>query len=53
MAFIRIKTILCLEWSLFVDLADEEYLRFLSQRKRLRGNQNKEFHTIVLSGLFA
>lgn len=40
MAFIRIKTILCLEWSLFVDLADEEYLRFLSQRKRLRGNQN-------------
>lgn len=53
MAFIRIKTILCLEWSLFVDLADEEYLRFLSQRKYLRGNQNKEFHTIVLSGLFA
>ena len=53
MAFIQIKTILCLGWSFFVDFADGEYLRFLSQRKRWRGNQNKEFHTTVLSGLLA
>ena len=51
MAFIQIKTILCMEWSLFVDFADEEYLRFLSQRKRWRSNQSKEFHTTVLPGL--
>ena len=52
-AFIQIKTILCLEWSLFIDLADKEYRRFLSQRNRWRSNQNEEFHTTVLSGLFA
>lgn len=52
-AFIQIKTILCLEWSLFVDPADKEYMRFLSQRKRWRISQNEEFHTTVLSGLLA
>ncbi len=52
-AFIQIKTILCLEWSLFIDPADKEYMRFLSQRKRWRISQNEEFHTTVLSGLLA
>lgn len=53
MAFIQIRTILCLEWSLFIDLSDKEYLRFLSQQRRWRCNQNKEFHTTVLPGLSA
>lgn len=50
-AFIQIKTILCLEWSLFIDPADKEYLRFLSRRKRRRVSQNEDFHTTVLPGL--
>lgn len=52
-AFVQIKTILCLEWSIFLNPADKEYLRFLSQRKRWRSSQNEEFHTAILPGLLA
>lgn len=52
-AFEQIKTILCLSWGLFIDLTNEEYIRFLSQQKRWRNNQNEEFHTAILPGLLA
>lgn len=52
-AFLQIKEILCFSWSLFVDLTDEKYSRFLSQRKRRRINQNEELHTVILSGLLS
>jgi len=52
-AFEQIKTILCLSWGLFIDLTKEEYIRFLSQQKRWRNNQNEEFHTAILPGLLA
>lgn len=52
-AFVQIKTILCLEWSIFLNPADKEYLRFLSQRKRWRSSQNEEFPTAILPGLLA
>ena len=51
--FEQIKTILCLSWGLFIDLTKEEYIRFLTQRKRWRNNQNEEFHTAILPGLLA
>lgn len=50
-AFIQIKTILCLSWGLFIDLTDKKYFRFLSKQKRWRINQNEEFHTAILPGL--
>lgn len=52
-AFEYIKTILCLSWGLFIDLTDEVYMKFLSQRKRRRNNQNEEFHTEILPSLLA
>lgn len=52
-AFLQIKTVLCLPWGLFIDLADEKYVRFLSKPKRRRTNQNDEFHTVILPGLLA
>lgn len=52
-AFIQMKEILCMSWSLFVDLTDEKYFRYLSIKKRCRINQNEVFHTTILPGLFA
>lgn len=52
-AYGQIKAILCLSWGLFMALTNEVYMRFLSQRKRRRDNQNEEFHTAILSGLLA
>ncbi len=52
-AFEQIKMILCLSWGLFIDLTKEEYIRFLTQRKRWRNNQNEEFHTAILPRLLA
>ncbi len=52
-AFIQIKTVLCLPWGLFIDLADENYIRFLAKQKRWRISQNDEFHTAILPGLLA
>lgn len=51
--FEQIKAILCLSWGLFIDLTDEANMRYLSQRKRWRNNQNEEFHMVILPGLFA
>lgn len=52
-AFEQVKEVLCLPWILFIDLANEAYMKFLSQRKRYRNNQNEEFHMSILPGLFA
>ena len=52
-AFIQIKTILCLPWGLFIDLADEKYFRYLSKQKRWRINQNEAFHTAILPRLLS
>ncbi len=51
--FLQIKDILCLSWSLFADLSNEKYIRYLSKKKRLRNNQNDEFHTSILPSLLA
>lgn len=52
-AFEQIKAILCLPWGLFIDPTNDKYIRFLSQKKRRRNNQNEEFHTAILPGLFS
>lgn len=51
--FLQIKDVLCLSWSLFVNLSDEKYIHYLSKKKRLRKNQNDEFHIAILPGLLA
>ena len=51
--FLQIKEVLCLSWSLFVNLSDEKYIHNLSKKKRLRNNQNDEFHIAILPGLLA
>ncbi|MCI6675552.1 MAG: transposase, partial [Clostridiales bacterium] len=51
--FLQTKEILCLSWSLFVDLKENAFHRFLSLRNRRRINQNEEFHTVILPGLIA
>ena len=50
-SFIQITDILRLSWSLFVDLTDKKYTRYLSKKQRWRINQNDEFHSAVLLGL--
>ena len=52
-AFSQIKEILCMSWSLFVDLKNKELYRYLSLSNRRRSNQNREFHTTILPGLIA
>lgn len=52
-SFIQITDVLCLSWSLFVDLTDQKYMRYLSKKQRWRINQNDEFHSAVLSGLLS
>ena len=49
--FIQVTDILRLSWSLFVDLTDKKYTRYLSKKQRWRKNQNDEFHSVVLPGL--
>lgn len=53
LAFCQIKEILCMSWSLFVDLKKEAFSRYFSPQKRHRINQNQAFHTDVLPGLIA
>ncbi len=50
-SFIQITDILRLSWSLFVDLTDKKYTRYLSKKQWWRINQNDEFHSAVLPGL--
>lgn len=52
-SFIQITDVLCLSWSLFVDLTDKKYIRYLSKKQRWRINQNDEFHSAVLPGLLS
>ena len=51
--FIQITDILCLSWSLILDLTDKKYTRYLSKKQRRRINQNDEFHSAVLPGLLS
>lgn len=51
--FSQMKEILCMSWSLFVDLKNEAFSRYFSPQKRHRINQNQAFHTDVLPGLIA
>ena len=51
LAFSQIKEILCMSWSLFVDLKNEAFSRYFSPQKRHRNNQNQVFHTDILPGL--
>lgn len=52
-SFIQVTEVLCLSWSLFVDLADPEYIRFFSKKQRRRINQYDEFLSAILPGLLA
>lgn len=52
-SFIQVTDTLNLSWSLFVDLTDEKYTRYLKKKKRWRINQNDEFHSAVLPGLLS
>ena len=51
--FIQVTDILRLSWSLFADLTDKKYTRYLSKKQRWRINQNDEFHSAVLPGLLS
>lgn len=51
--FLQITEALRLSWSLFIDLTDEKYARFLTEKERWRINQDKEFHCAILPGLIA
>ena len=52
-SFIQVISSLCLPWSLFVDLTDKKYIRYLSKKQRWRRNQKDEFYSAVLPGLLA
>ena len=52
-SFIQITDILCLSWSLILDLTDKKYTRYLSKKQRRRINQNDAFHSAVLPGLLS
>ena len=52
LTFLQIREILCLSRTLFLDLSDPKYLRFIRQAKRTRINQNFEFHSSILPALF-
>jgi len=52
-SFLQISEALRLSWGLFIDLSDEKFARFLSEKKRWRMNQNQEFHCVILPGLLA
>lgn len=46
--FIQVKELLCMSWSLFVELELEREWKYLTLQKRRRINQNEEFHTSIL-----
>lgn len=48
--FLQVKEILCLSWSLFINLSDKKYFRYLKKKRRWN-NQNEEFHIAILPGL--
>lgn len=50
-SFLQVTEILHLSCSLFIDLRDEKYSRYLSKKKRWRINQEDEFHSAVLPRL--
>jgi len=52
-SFLQITEALRLSWSLFIDLTDEKYAPFLTEKERWRINQNREFHCAILPGLLA
>lgn len=52
-SFIQTTEVLRLSWSLFVDLTDPKYIRYLSKKQRRRINQYDEFLLAVLPGLLA
>lgn len=52
-SFLQITEALRLSWSLFLNLSDEKYARFLTEKERWRINQNKEFRCAILPGLTA
>lgn len=52
-SFIQVMDILRLSRSLFADLTDKKYTRYLSKKQRWRINQNDEFHSAVLPGLLS
>ena len=52
-SFIQVISSLCLSWSLFVDLTDKKYIRYLSKKQRWRRNQKDAFYSAVLPGLLA
>ena len=52
-SFLQITEALRLSWALFIDLTDEKYARFITEKERHRMNQNKEFHCAILPGLLA
>lgn len=52
-SFIQLTDVLRLSWSLFVDLTDKKYIRYLSKKQRRRIKQNDEFHSAVLPGLLS
>ena len=52
-SLIQVISSLCLPWSLFVDLTDKKYIRYLSKKQRWRRNQKDEFYSAVLPGLLA
>ena len=52
-SFIQVTDVLRLSWSLFVDMTDKKYTRYLSKKQRRRINQNDEFHSAVLPELLS
>ena len=52
-SFIQVISSLCLSWSLFVDLTNKKYTRYLSKKQRWRRNQKDEFYSAVLPGLLS
>lgn len=52
-SFIQVTEVLRLSWSLFVDLTDQKYIRYLSKKQRRRMNQYDEYFSAVLPGLLS
>lgn len=46
--FIQVKELLCMSWSLFVELEIERQWKYLTLQKCQRINQNEEFHASIL-----
>lgn len=46
--FIQVKELLCMSWSLLVELELERERKYLTLQKRRRINKNEEFYTSIL-----